>query len=266
MQTGGTAEDATHALLPGADAQAAPLYYEQEATQADVAERLGVSSRRPSAACSRRRAGRASCASRWSRRSSRTLGPGRELRRGARARPGAPRPARRAAPRRGARPGAGGGAARRAAGARRRAARLVRADDLGGGAGGAARSLPGRRARTDGRRPGRAGGLVRAERDHAAGRRARGRRRRRSSTRPRSPASTSTRRCSRIPRRASVLELWATASCVILGVGARRSRRARGSRASCLRRRTTSARRSGDICSRFYDGRGDAVPFPGSSA
>ena len=145
---------------------------------------------------------------------------------------------------------------------RRRPARLVRADDLGGRADGAAPPPRGRRShRRSAARTRRRSG-TRRTRSRGSWPRASGARRR-SSTPPRSPASTSTRRCSRIPRRAR------SSSC-----GRRRLRdprrrrppltRARGSRASSPRGAATSASRSGDICSRFYDARGDPVPFPGT--
>lgn len=65
------------------------------------------------------------------------------------------------------------------------------------------------------------------------------------------------------PSTRQVLELWATASCVILGVGAPLTTRTR------LPRFVPAAAHNlreavGDICSRFYDRAGDPVPFPGS--
>lgn len=60
-----------------------------------------------------------------------------------------------------------------------------------------------------------------------------------------------------------VLELWETARCAIMGVGA--PPLTRTSLPRFVPQEAGSLRRSvGDVCSRFYDAEGEPVPFPGS--
>ena len=65
------------------------------------------------------------------------------------------------------------------------------------------------------------------------------------------------------PSTRRVFELWSQARCAVMGVGAPPLTRA--SLPRFIASDTASLRESvGDVCSRFYDARGDAVPFPGS--
>jgi DNA-binding transcriptional regulator LsrR (DeoR family) len=65
------------------------------------------------------------------------------------------------------------------------------------------------------------------------------------------------------PSTRRVFELWTQARCAVMGVGAPPLTRA--SLPRFIASDTASLRGSvGDVCSRFYDARGDAVPFPGS--
>jgi DNA-binding transcriptional regulator LsrR (DeoR family) len=65
------------------------------------------------------------------------------------------------------------------------------------------------------------------------------------------------------PSTRSVFELWSQARCAVLGVGAPPLTRA--SLPRFIASDTSSLRESvGDVCSRFYDVRGEAVAFPGS--
>lgn len=65
------------------------------------------------------------------------------------------------------------------------------------------------------------------------------------------------------PSTRRVFELWTQARCAVMGVGAPPLTRA--SLPRFIASDTASLRESvGDVCSRFYDARGDAVPFPGS--
>jgi DNA-binding transcriptional regulator LsrR (DeoR family) len=64
------------------------------------------------------------------------------------------------------------------------------------------------------------------------------------------------------PSTRRVFELWSRARCAVLGVGAPPLTRA--SLPRFIASDTGSLRESvGDVCSRFYDARGDAVAFPG---
>jgi DNA-binding transcriptional regulator LsrR (DeoR family) len=65
------------------------------------------------------------------------------------------------------------------------------------------------------------------------------------------------------PSTRRVFELWSQARCAVLGVGAPPLTRA--SLPRFIASDTGSLRESvGDVCSRFYDVRGEAVAFPGS--
>jgi DNA-binding transcriptional regulator LsrR (DeoR family) len=65
------------------------------------------------------------------------------------------------------------------------------------------------------------------------------------------------------PSTRRVFELWTQARCAVMGVGAPPLTRA--SLPRFIASDTASLRESvGDVCSRFYDARGAAVPFPGS--
>jgi DNA-binding transcriptional regulator LsrR (DeoR family) len=64
------------------------------------------------------------------------------------------------------------------------------------------------------------------------------------------------------PSTRRVFELWTQARCAVMGVGA--PPLTRESLPRFIASGTASLRESvGDVCSRFYDVRGDAVPFPG---
>ena len=252
----------THELLHGADAQAARSTTGGR-DPGGVAERLGVAGATVSPpAVGGAPGGHRAHRGRRTRSTTTRESLAAQLGRRSADRAGCPRPAGRGPLGEVLAPGPVGAAARRAARPRRRAARLLRADDLGG----RAEALPTSQASCSRRRSAartsrRSGTRRTRSRARSA---ARVERRPRLPLRARAPRRAPPRDAARRPVDAPGPRAVGDGACVILGVGAPPLTRAAAPALRRPRRRIASARRWATSARASTTARGDPVPFPGT--